>query len=84
MNIFGVVNLKTIRRVMDNVNIELSYNPNIVVPKIKSIYLDLDGEYLKDVEVVTIKRGDKTLTFPIWEFWQTLEKYNDCDGCEFW
>lgn len=69
---------------MDSVKINLPYNPNVVVPKIKSIQIDFDCESLKDVEVIYLKRGDKTLTFPLWEFWQTLEKYNDCDGCDFW
>ncbi len=41
--------------------------------KVKSLHIDFDT--MNDLEIIKIKRGEKTLTFPIWEFWQVLEKY---------
>jgi len=63
------------------IHIKLSYDPNIVKPKHKTIFLDMDN---MDAEIISIKRNGREIVFPIWEFWQTLEKYNDCEGCEFY
>lgn len=54
----------------------------IKLPKEENLYINFD--ILKDIEVVRLKRNGRTISFPIWEFWQTLEKYNDCDGCNFY
>jgi hypothetical protein len=64
-----------------HIQLKLGYDPNITMPKYKAIYVDTDT---LDAEIIHIKRNGRTLTFPIWEFWQTLEKYNDCEGCDFY
>jgi hypothetical protein len=54
-------------------NEEKVINSTIKITQIKygKICIDLD---LTEFEVIEIKRNDKTLIFPIWEFWQILEK----------
>lgn len=37
----------------------------------KSLLIDFDQI---NFEVIQIKRNGRTLTFPLWEFWQILEK----------
>jgi len=61
--------------------IKISYDPNIIMPKATDIYLDTT---FLDAEIIYIKINGRTLTFPIWEFWNILEKYNDCQRCEFY
>ena len=68
----------------DNLNETLAELLREKEGELKSINIDLDCASFKDVEVVCIKRKGKTISLPVYEFWQTLEKYNDCDGCEFW
>ncbi len=65
----------------EHIQLKLGYDPNIIMPKHTGIYLNID---VLDAEIIYIKRNGRTLTFPIWEFWQTLEKYNDCEGCDFY
>jgi len=63
------------------INLKLAFDPNIVMPKCQNIYLDIDA---LDAETISIERNGRTLVFPVWEFWETLEKYNDCEGCDFY
>jgi len=46
----------------------------IKIYKVKSLGIDFDGGQMKDVEVIKIKRNGITLTFPLREFWQRLER----------
>lgn len=38
----------------------------------QQLFIDFDKD---DFEKIKIKRNGKTLIFPLWEFWQVLEKY---------
>lgn len=43
----------------------------------KVIDLFINFDFLPEIEVVGLKRNGKTIYFPLWEFWQTLQKQDD-------
>lgn len=63
----------------DLINIK---DTEIKLPKHENLYIDFD--ILKDIELVRLKRNGRTFSFPLWEFWQILERIHDCQGYEFW
>ena len=46
-------------------------NTEIKLNEEKNLYIDFD--VLTDIELIRLKRNGKTLSFPLWEFWQILE-----------
>lgn len=38
----------------------------------KQLFINLDQDHF---ELIKIKLNEKTLTFPLWEFWQVLDRY---------
>jgi predicted AlkP superfamily pyrophosphatase or phosphodiesterase len=58
----------------DYVKLKIPFDTNIQMPKYHTVVLNLDG---LNPEVIEIKRNGKTLTFPTWEFWETLERIHD-------
>ena len=59
----------------------ISKNDRILtMPKIKKIVINLDQNQFENVEQITLTRFGKTIIFPLWEFWQTLEKQDDIDN----
>lgn len=47
---------------------------NIKINKIMELIIDFDVDQLKDIEIIKVKRDGKCLIFPLWEFWQVLNK----------
>lgn len=56
----------------------------IKLKKEKNLFIDLDCAVLEDLEIIVLKRNGRVLSFPVWELWQTLERYSDCIGCDYW
>jgi hypothetical protein len=54
------------------INLQIKISPSLH----EKLFINFDEA---EFQIIQIKRWGKTLTFPMWEFWQILDKHNDIE-----